>query len=321
MQQQQEGSSYTRPVSVPTLADICPLACHVADGGKSCFECYDCTAPTYESCDIGYDLDRGCDHCDDGIDNTCGACAPAGRSTRSECGADTHYHDWWYSDEEAWERASRKLSDNAEIRQLIIPIGAALGTAIGVILVGVVTDFASDTAAARAGEESHGCAHCWTMTSGAAREIMFSALLSATVWTANISTEIGLRLGPAVYSWDGTERLLLALDLDVSGSYYLARYIVETALIFMVLRLASTRSNLLSHLGAEDLTSAIGSTDDEDSIGTDLTGHVVTPGNAVAMDGMDRDCVEAMALAPHSMLQGRKCNSFNSHRPSVSTHY
>eukprot|EP01046_Picozoa_sp_COSAG06_P083272 COSAG06_NODE_30190_length_543_cov_0.833333_1_plen_126_part_01 len=91
MQQQQEGSSYTRPVSVPTLADICPLACHAADGGKSCFECYNCTAPTYESCDIGYDLDRGCERCDDGIDNTCGSCAPAGRSAQSECGADTHY--------------------------------------------------------------------------------------------------------------------------------------------------------------------------------------------------------------------------------------
>ncbi len=252
---------------------------------------------------------RGCEDCWDGIDGTCGMCAPGGRSERDETctgsDADAKFNNLRWSGE--FSTASRAMC---------IPLSMMVGATVGVVTIAFMTDLGGDVAAEKAGQGVHrsACSHCWHGTSGFARKLGISGLAASLLCATNAVATHAFGFGPVLFRLSAVERWVVGgydgveyrdeSELKFIIFAFFVPICLMTALFYMVIRLWSHSGTLLTDMGLQqDGDDADADTDADTSSAIEEKQDVV--GNAVVVDGEARQCVEAVALATHEMLQGR----------------
>lgn len=269
----------------------------------------DCSASCDQADDrCGFDWNRGCQYCHDGIDGTCGMCAPGGRSEIDQTCEVSIY----YSRSFGWTAYGQCI-----IRASAVPGSAALGLVFGALMIALVTDLGSVTATVTSEENkmhlgnascAHSCAHCLHGTSEFAIKFFFSVTFTFMLCVVNLTTQMKGGLGAPIYDVAELERSLWNMGMDGPDAELLVPWAVMTGIVHLLLGALSHRTGLLADLGGADDSVAATSADSDDedvAIAIIMTNKTVTAGNALILDGQARDSVEAVALAPTDMLQGR----------------
>lgn len=284
------------------IEDICPQACHALAGGKSCFGNSQIVPEQYRQPCSG--LTGGCTECGDGIDGTCGMCAPSGRSMKEQSCAEDNGID-------QFDNIVRLAQRVAVLRSALIPFSTMVGAAAGVLMIGVMTDMGSDVAAEKAEAHKSCCSHYWHRLSEFGRKFGISIMVSIGLWFLNAEPQEFLGLGPVLYDFYALERAVAA-NTDTESSFFAQVYFwgfwgplaLMTFLCYLMLSLWSHSNTLIADMGFRDPFAEADEDADADADAT-KEGHSNVVGNAVILDGEARKCVEAVALAPHDMLQGR----------------